>query len=276
MSNYTKITDFAAKDALAPGNPSKIVTGTAHDDEYNAIAVAIATKADSANPTLTGTVTIGGVALTATANELNILDGVTASAAELNILDGATLTTAELNYVDGVTSAIQTQLNAKAPIAAPTFTGVVSFAANSKVLANGDVVTDRDGTTGVIYFGPSAQSKYLYYNGTDFSLTDAITISGNATASDFIISSDARLKYDIRAIRDSGSIVDALSGYRFKFKDSDVARTGVIAQEVQQVLPELVSQREDGMLTVSEGGLIAVLIEEVKSLRQRVATLEAR
>jgi len=39
--------------------------------------------------------------------------GVTATAAELNILDGATLTTAELNYVDGVTSSIQTQLNAK-------------------------------------------------------------------------------------------------------------------------------------------------------------------
>lgn len=44
----------------------------------------------------------------------NLADlGITASAAELNILDGATLTTTELNYVDGVTSAIQTQLNAK-------------------------------------------------------------------------------------------------------------------------------------------------------------------
>ncbi len=42
--------------------------------------------------------------------------GVTASAAELNILDGATLSTTELNYVDGVTSALQTQLNAKQPL----------------------------------------------------------------------------------------------------------------------------------------------------------------
>jgi len=48
--------------------------------------------------------------------ELNILDGVTASTAELNILDGVTASTTELNYVDGVTSAIQTQLNAKASI----------------------------------------------------------------------------------------------------------------------------------------------------------------
>ena len=51
--------------------------------------------------------------VTVSTAELNILDGVTASAAELNILDGATLTVTELNYVDGVTSAIQTQLDAK-------------------------------------------------------------------------------------------------------------------------------------------------------------------
>lgn len=51
--------------------------------------------------------------VTATTSELNILDGVTATASELNILDGVTATTAELNYVDGVTSNIQTQLDSK-------------------------------------------------------------------------------------------------------------------------------------------------------------------
>ena len=50
--------------------------------------------------------------------------GVSATAAELNILDGATLTTTELNYVDGVTSAIQTQLDAKMT---PTYTGDVDI-----------------------------------------------------------------------------------------------------------------------------------------------------
>ena len=56
---------------------------------------------------------IGGVAVTSTAAELNILDGVTSTATELNLLDGVTATTTELNYVDGVTSSIQTQLDAK-------------------------------------------------------------------------------------------------------------------------------------------------------------------
>ena len=52
--------------------------------------------------------------VTATTAEINIMDGVTATTAEINIMDGVTATTAELNYVDGVTSPIQTQLEAKA------------------------------------------------------------------------------------------------------------------------------------------------------------------
>lgn len=55
-------------------------------------------------PNLTaGSWQIGGVAVTSTAAELNILDGVTSTAAELNILDGVTSTAAEINLLDGVT-----------------------------------------------------------------------------------------------------------------------------------------------------------------------------
>ena len=55
MSNYTKSTNFATKDTLETGNPSKIIKGTEHDTEYNAIASAISSKADTASPTFTGT-----------------------------------------------------------------------------------------------------------------------------------------------------------------------------------------------------------------------------
>ena len=93
------------------------------------------TNLDSLDNLLNGTTAIapnlvgwkvGGVAVTVTAGEINILDGVTATAveinlldgvtattAEINLLDGVTATTAEINYVDGVTSAIQTQIDAK-------------------------------------------------------------------------------------------------------------------------------------------------------------------
>ncbi len=55
MSNYTKSTDFAAKDSLPSGNAGKIVKGTEIDTEFNNIATAVATKADLSSPTFTGT-----------------------------------------------------------------------------------------------------------------------------------------------------------------------------------------------------------------------------
>jgi len=55
MTDYTKTTDFAAKDALSTGNPSKIVKGTEIDDELVAISGAISSKADKSSPTFTGT-----------------------------------------------------------------------------------------------------------------------------------------------------------------------------------------------------------------------------
>ena len=54
MSDYTKSTNFATKDNLSSGNPLKIVKGTEIDTEFNNIATAIATKADLASPTFTG------------------------------------------------------------------------------------------------------------------------------------------------------------------------------------------------------------------------------
>lgn len=57
MSNYSKTTDFAAKDSLSTGNANKIVKGTEIDDEFDAIQVAVNTKANINNTALTGTPT---------------------------------------------------------------------------------------------------------------------------------------------------------------------------------------------------------------------------
>lgn len=54
MSNYTKTTNFTAKDSLTSGDANKIVRGSEFDTEFNAISAAIATKADLASPTFTG------------------------------------------------------------------------------------------------------------------------------------------------------------------------------------------------------------------------------
>jgi hypothetical protein len=85
-----------------------------------------------------------------TAFEAIGLNGVTADAAELNILDGATLTTTELNYVDGVTSGIQGQLDLKAPLANPTFTGTVNLNTGVTVVFEGATANDFETTLSVV------------------------------------------------------------------------------------------------------------------------------
>ena len=75
--------------------------------------------------------------VTATTAELNILDGVTATAIEINLMDGVTATTVELNYSDGVTSAIQTQIDTKAPSASPSLTGTIGVGNTWTVVSSG-------------------------------------------------------------------------------------------------------------------------------------------
>jgi hypothetical protein len=117
--------------------------------------------------------------VTASAAELNILDGVTASTAEINILAGATLSTAELNYVDGVTSAIQTQIDTKAPSASPTLT---TPTLTTPTLAS--VITITGGTQSWTVTAAGTNLTFAY-NGTNVMRVDStgnITAIGNVTA----------------------------------------------------------------------------------------------
>ena len=64
MSNYTKTTNFTAKDSLPSGDSGKVIRGSEFDTEFDAIATANATKADLASPTFTGTVTVPNLTIT--------------------------------------------------------------------------------------------------------------------------------------------------------------------------------------------------------------------
>lgn len=75
MSDYTKLTNFAAKDALATGNPAKIVTGTDIDTEFGNIETAVNSKANKASPTFTGTVSMVTLNVSGTATVGTITGG---------------------------------------------------------------------------------------------------------------------------------------------------------------------------------------------------------
>jgi len=76
MSNYTKTTNFAVKDTLASGNPAKIIKGSEINTEFDNVATAVATKANTASPTFTGTVTVPTLSVTGTAT-VGTVDGGT-------------------------------------------------------------------------------------------------------------------------------------------------------------------------------------------------------
>jgi hypothetical protein len=61
MSDYVKATNFAVKDDLTTGNPSKLVKGIEIDSEFNAIATAVQTKINLNNPSFTGTMSGGTI-----------------------------------------------------------------------------------------------------------------------------------------------------------------------------------------------------------------------
>lgn len=83
MSNYSKTTNFGAKDTLPSGDTNKIIRGSEFDTEFNALVTAISSKSNTASPTFTGTVTVP--ALTITGNVT-----VTLGSSDTVTIDGGT------------------------------------------------------------------------------------------------------------------------------------------------------------------------------------------
>jgi hypothetical protein len=93
------------------------------------------------------------------------------------------------------------------------------------------------------------------------------TSVGNVTAY-----SDVRLKSNIQTIESGLDKVCAMRGVTFE-KDG-VRNLGVIAQEVEAVIPEVVHTQNDGMKSVAYGNIVGVLIEAIKELKQEIETLK--
>jgi len=166
--------------------------------------------------------------------------------------------------------------NAAMPKTGGAFTGNITAPYISAAGAtNGVYFEDRNGSasgswiwyaqagTAYLYSGAASENRYSFDAGGNF------TATGDVTAY-----SDERLKSDIHTITNALSTVDQLRGTAF-VKDGK-ASIGVIAQEVQRVLPQVVHENADGYLSVAYGNLSGLLIEAVKELNTKVKKLEAK
>lgn len=93
---------------------------------------------------------------------------------------------------------------------------------------------------------------------------------------DFYMVSDKRRKHDIEKITNALDIISRLEGKTFKLNDSDVSRAGVIAQELKEVLPNLVSEDENGYLAVNYQSLSGYFIEAIKEQQVEIEELKAK
>ena len=137
--------------------------------------------------------------------------------------------------------------------------------------ANNRVITGS-GTADTL----EAESNFTY-DGTNLDVTGNIRATGDVTA---FHSSDARLKDNVTVIDSALNKVKQIRGVEFDWNDKQDAHEGhdigVIAQEVEQVAPELVKDRQDGYKAVDYPKLTALLIEAVKELELKVKELEEK
>jgi hypothetical protein len=124
-------------------------------------------------------------------------------------------------------------------------------------------------------FGCGADG-YVFRNAADGS--DIVTISNTGTitaAGEVISNSDEKLKTNIKTIENALDKVIQLRGVEYDRIDIDKHQIGVIAQEVEKVLPDVVHTNEDGLKAVAYGNIVAVLIESIKELKGEISDLRA-
>jgi hypothetical protein len=195
---------------------------------------------------------------------------VTASAADLNAIDGfaATgVTVTELGYVSGASSNIQDQIDAIVA-SGGAGDGTITLSAGNGIGGGGSFTTNQSSGETI---------TFTVGNGNGLTQTaDGLAMSGSYTGSfsatgDITAFSDAALKSDIQTISDALQRVTQMRGVFF---DKDGRRgTGVVAQEVQSVIPEAVHDSGE-YLSVAYGNLVGVLIEAVKELATEVKALK--
>ena len=100
--------------------------------------------------------------------------------------------------------------------------------------------------------------------------------TGILTATDFNTTSDERTKENIQTLENALDSILNLRGVKFNWKESGLQSMGLIAQETMNVVPEVVSEDERGMLSIRYGNLVGLLVESIKTLNQRIEDLESR
>ena len=169
--------------------------------------------------------------------------------------------------------------NGTAWVAADDNTISNGSSANNTLYWNGSVWTEssaltNDVTNGIVRVG-TITTNHITVGGGDLAVASDAEIDGDLWVDGVLNTpSDIRLKTKIETLTGVLEKIDQLRGVRYEFKDQQKyasgPQVGLIAQELQKVYPELVSQGADGYLAVSYSQLTGVLIQAVKEQQQQM------
>lgn len=190
---------------------------------------------------------------------------------------------AQVTVVGNTTHSGNTYFNANVYI-----TSSAGIVANGTIGSSGQILTSNGsatywgappattgGTNTTIQFNDSNTlngSLALTFDKTSNNLSVANTVS----ATDFNNVSDISLKKNILTITNSSDIVLNLNPVSFKWKDNDEKAYGLIAQEVEDIIPEIVSVREDGTKTVSYVQVIPLLVSMIKDQQKQINDINTK
>jgi DNA uptake protein ComE-like DNA-binding protein len=187
-----------------------------------------------------------------------------------------------LNTADVTESTNLYFTNARAR-SAISVSGAGSYNSSTGVITiNAAPVTSVAGKTGAVTLAIADTSglqtaldgKYSASGGT---ISGNVSVSGTVTATgDITAFSDERTKTNVETITEALYKVKAMRGVSYISKFNMEERIGVIAQEVERVVPEVVHTHENGLKSVAYQNLVGLLIEAIKALELRVAELESR
>ena len=119
----------------------------------------------------------------------------------------------------------------------------------------------------VMVLNPSSDAAVFYA---------AATFGGAVTAPAYYYSSDRRLKTNILPLSGALAAVMKLDGYTFDWKKDGRHDIGFIAQDMEQVYPQLVHTDDKGYKSVEYGNMVPVLLEAIKEQQKTIDTLTAR
>ena len=131
-----------------------------------------------------------------------------------------------------------------------------------------------DASTGSIQIGTNTT---INFNGGSSSTGVTITSAGAILASDDITafsSSDINLKKNIKRIEKPLEKINNIGGYMFDWRENNLHDTGVIAQEIEKIIPEITITRLNGIKAVKYEKMVVLLIEGMKEQQEQIKDLQ--